>query len=306
MVFQEPLLFDTTVEGNIAAGLRIRHLPKDETKRRVADCAARFGISHLLGRTATTLSGGEARRTSLARAFAVQPEILILDEPFAALDPPTREGLMDDLSRVLRETPVTAIMATHDTTEALRLSDEIGVMRDGRLVQVGAPTKVMNEPADELVASYVGVETVIAGTVVAEDRGLLTVATGERLVLAVGEAAAGMPVLLCLRPENVVLSAHPAEPSSARNVLSGRVVRLTPKGPYTKVELDCGFPLAAHITRPALEDLSLAPGQEVTAVFKATGVHVIRRRAETGPSAFSGSNRSGQTGAVPSETRRSR
>jgi tungstate transport system ATP-binding protein len=284
MVFQEPLLFDTTVEGNIASGLRLRGAGKEETRRIVAEGAARFGISHLLKRAARTLSGGEARRTSLARAFALQPEILILDEPFSALDPPTRDGLIEDLSGALRDTPVTAVMATHEPAEALRLSDEIAVMNAGRIVQIGPPETVMNQPADELVASFVGVESVIAGTVASDDGGLLSVTTHRRgargtelRILAVGEAGVGAPVILCIRPENVALSTHPAEASSVRNVFPGRVVRLTPRGPYTRVEIDCGFPLVAHITRPALEDLTLTVGQEVTAAFKATGVHVIRR-----------------------------
>ncbi|HYA14251.1 MAG TPA: ATP-binding cassette domain-containing protein, partial [Syntrophales bacterium] len=101
MVFQEPLLFDTTVFENVASGLKIRGIRHDEIRRSVEKYLERFGISHLAYRSARKLSGGEAQRTSLARAFAVLPEIIFLDEPFSSLDPPTRESLMEDLERIL-------------------------------------------------------------------------------------------------------------------------------------------------------------------------------------------------------------
>ena len=102
MVFQEPLLFDTTVFENVAAGLKIRNVKHDEVERVVGIYLERFGIGHLTTRSARKLSGGEAQRTSLARAFAIRPEIIFLDEPFSSLDPPTRESLMEDLDRILR------------------------------------------------------------------------------------------------------------------------------------------------------------------------------------------------------------
>jgi len=118
MVFQEPLLLDTTVFDNVAAGLKLRGMKRREIGDRVIAALAQFGISHLARRHARTLSGGESQRTSLARAFAIQPEIVFLDEPFSSLDPPTREGLIEDLHRILKETKTAAVMATHDRIEA--------------------------------------------------------------------------------------------------------------------------------------------------------------------------------------------
>ena len=161
VVFQEPLLFDTTVYKNAASGLKIRGMRGHSIQKIVAEQLDRFGISHLSNRSAKTLSGGEAQRASLARAFAIQPEVLLLDEPFAALDPPTRESLIEDLERILRQTRTTAIFATHDRMEALRLSDRIAVMNGGKILQVGSPEEVMNHPVDEFVASFVGVETIL-------------------------------------------------------------------------------------------------------------------------------------------------
>src|SRR4030066_372960 len=127
MVFQEPLLFDTTVFNNVASGLKIRGMRRNEIRDTVIEQLNRFGIGHLSDRSAKTLSGGEAQRTSLARAFALRPEILFLDEPFASLDPPTRDSLIEDLAHILQQTRTTAIFATHDRLEALRLSDWIAL-----------------------------------------------------------------------------------------------------------------------------------------------------------------------------------
>jgi len=131
MVFQEPLLFDTTVFDNVAVGLKLRHLGRSEINERVKSCMDRFRISHLADRSARKLSGGEAQRTSLARAFATNPEIVLLDEPFVALDPPTRQALSDDLELVLRESGTTAILTTHDQLDCLRLADRVVVMQHG-------------------------------------------------------------------------------------------------------------------------------------------------------------------------------
>ena len=278
MVFQEPLLFDTTVFNNVASGLRIRGMKKSEIHDRVIEQLDRFGISHLKDRSAKTLSGGEAQRTSLARAFSIQPEILLLDEPFASLDPPTRDALVEDLERVLQRTRTTAMFATHDRLEALRLSSRIAVMNGGRMLQAGFPEEVMNHPVDEFVASFVGVETILSGKVIKRNGGTFLACVQGKEIEAIGDARLGETVVLCIRPENVTLSTHPSqEKTSARNVFPGRVSKITPLGLYQKVYLHCGFPLVAYVTNHSLEELSLAEGKEVSASFKATAVNVIRK-----------------------------
>ena len=281
MVFQEPLLFDTTVFNNVATGLRIRGIGKKEIFWKVTDNLDRFGIGHLVHRSARTLSGGEAQRTSLARAFAIEPEILFLDEPFASLDPPSRESLVEDLQRVLRETRTTTVLATHDRMEALRLSDRIAVMNGGKILQLGPPDEVMNRPVDEFVASFVGVETILKGNVANKNGGSFIVSVSGHEIEAVGDVHVGEEVALCIRPENVTLSIHPLkETTSARNVFPGKIVGITPMGLFHKVQLDCGFPLVAYVTHHSLENLMLAEGKVVNASFKATAIHVVRRRKE--------------------------
>src|SRR4030042_5434812 len=196
MVFQEPLLFDTTVFNNVASGLKIRGMKKKEMEDRVIEQLDRFGINHLSHRSEKTLSGGEAQRTSLARAFALQPEILLLDEPFASLDPPARESLVEDLERILKLTKTTALIATHDRLEALRLSDRVAVMNRGKVLQIGPPAEAMNCPVDEFVATFVGGGTILPGKVVKKNGGSFLASVSGKEIEAVGEVHLGETVIL--------------------------------------------------------------------------------------------------------------
>jgi len=154
IVFQEPLLFDTSVYDNVATGLKLRGVPGREHRPRVERWLTRLGIAHLARQQARTLSGGEAQRASLARALVIEPELLLLDEPFAALDPPTREALADDLLALLRETATTTILVTHDRDEALDMGDRLAVIVGGRLAQVDQPDRVVQAPASADVAAF--------------------------------------------------------------------------------------------------------------------------------------------------------
>jgi tungstate transport system ATP-binding protein len=278
MVFQEPLLFDTTVFENVASGLKIRGIGRAEISRSVAEQLARFGIDHLAGRSARKLSGGEAQRTSLARAFAIGPEIIFLDEPFASLDPPTRDALVDDLHTILRQTRTTAVIATHDRMEALRLSDIIAIMFSGTIVQNGTPEEIMNRPADEQVAAFVGTETIFSGIVTHVYDGTFAVSVAGTHLEAVGLVKEGEAVVCCIRPEQVTISTDmPTGRSSARNMFTGTVVKISPMGLFYRVHLDCGFPLISYLTTQSLETLDLIEGKTVFASIKATAVHVIKK-----------------------------
>ncbi len=155
LVLQEPLLFDRTVFENVALGLRFRGVGRAEQRRRVTGWLERLGIAHLADRRAVHLSGGEARRVSLARAFVLAPRLLLLDEPFAGLDAPTRARLLDELTDLLRETRTTALFVTHDLQEAARLAGRVAVLVEHRLRQVGRLDEVLAAPADPAVAAFV-------------------------------------------------------------------------------------------------------------------------------------------------------
>lgn len=277
--FQAPLLLDMGVLDNVCLGLALRSVSARERRERARLWLARFGVSALAGRSPRTLSGGEAQRVNLARAFVLEPDVLYLDEPFSALDQPTREDLLDDLAAVLRETAVSTVFVTHDRDEAARLADRIAVLIGGRIRQVGPVADVYAAPADEDVANFVGVETVVRARVLRSEAGMaeLELAGGSR-VECLCDAAGVTEALVCLRPEDVALSLphEGGAPDSIRNHLIGRVATLRPVGGAgMRVTVDCGFPLVALVTRRSAEELRLTAGAEVVAAFKATAVHLI-------------------------------
>jgi tungstate transport system ATP-binding protein len=277
VALQEPLLVQGSVLDNVALPLKLRGVRGRERRERASAWLERFGIAHLAGRPANRISGGEAQRASLARAFAVEPELLLLDEPFSGLDEAARQLLLADLQQVIAETGVTAVFVTHDRDEALRLADRVAVVIGGWLRQCGPVAEVFGAPADEEVAAFVGVETIVSAEVVAAIDGLVTVdVTGARLT-AVHDGPLAGEVRLCIRPEDVVLQLARNEgiSTSARNLLLGRVTSLQQRGAQVRVALDCGFPLVALVTRLSAEELGLAPGAQVAASVKASAVHLL-------------------------------
>lgn len=278
-VFQDPLLVDATAFDNVALGLRFRGLSRGEIVPRVQRWMDRLGVGHLAERRARTLSGGEAQRTALARALVLQPAVLLLDEPFSALDQPTREALIVELGRILRHDRITTVLVTHDRGEAMTLGDQVAAMMDGRILQLADAARLFRAPASEVVARFVGVETIVDGRVVAAGDGLLTLdVAGQKIEVAAGRGQAGEEVRLCVRPEDVTLTV-PGEVSlsSSRNQLTGTITQLLPSGAQVRALVDCGFPLVALVTHRSVEEMSMVEGLPVVASFKATAAHVIPR-----------------------------
>lgn len=278
-VLQQPALFPhLTVRANVAFGVSVGSAA--ERARRADRLLTRLGVAALADRHPRALSGGEAQRAALARALAPSPDLLLLDEPFAAVDAPGRARMRADLRALLKDSRLPAVLVTHDRTEALALGDHIAVLVDGRVRQVGPVADILSRPRDLDVARAVGVETVLAASVAAADRGLLTLRIGSAALRAAGaddDIEAGRDVFACIRAEDVVLEQHAAAGTSARNHLPGRIVAIEPEGALERVTLDCGFPLVALITRQSREDLRLAEGSQVAAAIKATSIHIVAR-----------------------------
>ena len=157
-VLQTALLLDCTVYANAALGLKLRGVSRAQIEQRLQPWLVRLGIAHLAARPARTLSGGEARRTCLARALVLEPELLLLDEPFSALDAPSREALLLDLQQVLPQSDAGVVIVTHDLYEAAALADRIGVLSQGKLLQIGPIEELLTSPASEQVAAFVAVQ----------------------------------------------------------------------------------------------------------------------------------------------------
>jgi tungstate transport system ATP-binding protein len=284
-VFQNAFLLATTVRGNVESGLRIRGLHGDARHARADEALEMLGIAHLADRGRAGLSGGEAQRVSIARAIAVDPVILFLDEPMASLDPPTRRSLVADLRRIFRELSVAVLWVTHDIDEALEIGDDVTFLSAGRVVQDGLVTDVLNRPADEVVSEFMGVDVWLEGTVVPDPAGGATFALGDGAVLRCAETDAGT-AFACLHPEDVVVSTSPPElpgPAGARNVLEATVTDLKEVRRLRLVGLEWqGHRLESLVTRAVFEELDVTVGQRVWAMVAAAAVRPVTRAEGSG------------------------
>jgi molybdopterin-binding protein len=278
-VYQQYHLFPhLSVRDNISYGLshgRSGRLVDDSGNGRAADLAETLGITHLLDRAVRGLSGGEQQRVALARALAPRPRILLLDEPFASVDPTTRHLLRRELRTLHEREGITTLQVTHDFDEALRLGDLVAVLADGRIAQSGTPEQVFRYPNSAFVARFVGTGNVLAGLVERVGEGIPFAArfiTGPLALEVVAEREG--PMHAVIRPEDIVLSRGEL-PGSARNRMTATVGRLERLGPVTMVHLDVGRPLLASVTTASAEEMTLATGMNVTIAFKATAVHLV-------------------------------
>jgi tungstate transport system ATP-binding protein len=272
MVFQAPLLFSGTVFDNVAYGLRLRGERGDALRDKVEGALAQFHIAHLARQRATTLSGGEAQRAALARAVVLEPELLLLDEPLASLDAPIRERLRDELRQVMRARGMSCVYVTHELPEAFTLADRIAVLAAGRLLQVGKPEEVFYAPNQRAVAEFLRAGNLLPAEVLSAAGGLATVRIAGRTLTATSALAAGSHALACIHPEEVQIA---VAPGAAGEWLDATVVAVTDRGPTLRVDLDCGFPLRALVTRRAARELALRPGARVTVALAPESVHLI-------------------------------
>lgn len=280
-LFQDYALFShLTVVGNIRYGLR--RLSSKERQLRTTELLQRFQLNDLADRYPHQLSGGQKQRVALARTLAPQPRLLLLDEPLSALDAPTRDMLRGELRAVLYSLRIPVLLVTHDRVEALALGDQVAIVSNGRIEQHGGVEEVFRRPLTPAIAAIVAVETIQRARVLQVEEEIVTVAVGETRLMAAapGFSSTNAEVLVCIRAEDVLVfkTAEPVS-ASARNRLPGMVRSIAREGPMWRVDIDCGFPLTALLTRQACEELALQENDRVLAMIKAMNVHVISRSA---------------------------
>ena len=266
VVFQSYLLFPhQTALDNVAFGLRARGMHRAAARHRAAEWLERVGLGDHTGHKPGTLSGGQAQRVALARALAIDPRLLLLDEPLAALDAGTRTEVRRDLRRHLQSFEGMRVMVTHDPVDAYALADRVAVMDAGRIIQFGTIAEVTAHPRSRYVASLIGTN-LVAGDITANR---LTTPDGATVVLA--DAVPG-PSFALIRPQTISLQREPATASSVQNVWAGTVTDIDRLGERARVHLDGALPLTAEITTAALDSLGLHPGDRVHAAAKATDI----------------------------------
>jgi len=281
IVYQHAFLFPhLTVRQNVGYGAA--------ANEDLDDVSTRFGVDALADRSVESLSGGERQLVAIARALARRPEVLLLDEPFSALDPRTRNIVRRVLRTVYYERRFTVLQVTHDFSEAGLLGDVAIVLDRGRVVQQGDPEQVFRKPASPYIADFLGAENVFAGMAQpiraeAPDwvqghesqfaQYAVAFTTGALTFYALGDVVPG-PTHAVIRAEEVSLSAEPSM-SSVQNQFRGRIVEIVPAGALSRVTVDAsGTPIVAAVTARSVRELGLAVGVEVVAGFKATAVHL--------------------------------
>jgi molybdate transport system ATP-binding protein len=279
-VHQELALFPhLTAEENIAYGLRA--LSAAERTSRCREVLARFRLDRLRDRRPAQISGGERQRVALARALVTEPRALLLDEPLAALDRPTKSSLVSDLRKWNQDHRIPILFVTHNGEEVFALGDEVIVLDTGRIVAQGRPHEVMRAPRLETVAHLSGFENIFDATVVAlhEDRGTMTCQLGKdavELETPLVRAEVGSRLRVGVRAGDLLLATEKPRGLSARNILPGTIRRIEQRDVIIAAMVDCGgTEFEVHLTLAARDALQLGPGKSVWVVVKTHSCHLM-------------------------------
>ena len=276
LVYQDHALFPhMTVYKNIAYGLAATGLNRKNIREKVRALAKQTGVEHLLERKPSTLSGGEAQRTALARTLAPEPRCLLLDEPLSSLDRGARSGLRS-LLRNLHRQGYTVIHVTHNYEEAASLASRVAVIENGSLTQTGQIEEVLKHPASEFVAEFTGIRNFFKGELRRPKHGETASFLTEDLTLSILTDAEAGPGYCLVRSKDVTVSAVRPD-TSARNRFRGTVVDIEPVHPGMEVKIDIGFHISALCTGESVNTLAIEVGGSVWVTFKASAVVFISR-----------------------------
>ncbi len=257
MVFQSYAIWPhMNVFQNVAFPLEVRKLKKRDIREKVMRVLGAVQLDHLVDRDATKLSGGQQQRLALARALVMEPQLLLLDEPLSNLDAKLRDRMRIELKRMQRELSLTTVYVTHDQSEALALSHEIAVMSEGRIVQVGTPRQIYEQPKNQFVADFVGTTNFIGGSVTAMDDGgghcVVNSPMGDLKAHASDGVTRNASVIVSVRPEDVELSEAPPEAAAGENICKGIVAAKDFLGDYLDFHVRVGDVVVQAKAHPSL------------------------------------------------------
>ncbi|MDY0187933.1 MAG: ATP-binding cassette domain-containing protein [Syntrophus sp. (in: bacteria)] len=291
IVYQDyALLPHFTVYQNIEYGLKKKN--SHGMKEKIHEIATALSIDHLLHRKPTTLSGGEKQRVALARSLVVEPKMLLMDEPFSALDPQTRRDTRVLLKKVIQKHNTTVMHVTHDLIDAWVLANKVAIIRNGYLVQFGSLEDVFTRPQTSFIADFVGA-TLMEGTVYAHHDGVTVVNVNGVKMKTTDPGNTGDSVTLAVRPEDILISKEPWPLTSAQNHIYSTLSKITCEGRTSLLSLNAGETIFhAVITKNSLERLCLATGDKVYAIIKSANVRIVHSHLNS-PRPF-GSDRDGR------------
>ena len=276
-VFQTISLFPhMSVRDNVAYGLKSLHLPKQEVKTRTEKLLKFVGLRECAMFYPNQLSGGQKQRTALARSLATEPQVLLLDEPVAAVDPQLRESFRLELKSYLHKLKITVIYVTHNLSEAFIMSDRIAVMGNGRIEQVGCGSEIFDKPSSSYVAKFLGINA-FKGKAIGVRGGLLEIEANSTIVIApLAPHLVGKNVVITLKPENITLTKSANQGSlSTANSVEGTITEITQMRSTAQVTLYVGFMLKARLSLSIVKDLGLTVGDKVIVNFAADALNVF-------------------------------
>ena len=272
MVFQKTVIFNTTVYKNVTYGLKIRRFPENEVKKKVDEALRLIRLDGYENRSARKLSGGEQQRVALARALVLEPEMLLLDEPTANLDPKTASIIEEVIGYANREKGTTIVVATHNMFQAQKIARRAVLLLDGKITEVGTVKEVFLKPSPVML-DFAGFENVFMGNSQPTDEGTAIIDLGDGLKIEAATERSGK-VTVFIRPEDIIVSKKPLE-SSARNVLEGRIIEASDLGSIVKLKIDAGKVFVVQVTKRSFNEMKLNVGTRVFLAFKALSlIHI--------------------------------
>jgi len=272
MVFQRTALFNSTVYKNVAYGLKLRGYSKRDTEEGIRNSLTLVQLQGYEKRQAKKLSGGEQQRVSLARALALETELLLLDEPTANLDPKNASIIESTISRVNREFGTTVVMATHNILQAQNLTKKIVFLSAGKIVTMGPAKKIFGDSSRDL-ANFTRLQNVFSGESKTLKEGTSLVDVGDGVQIEVAAKKTG-EVTIYVSPDDIILSKKPVR-SSARNTLKGKIVEITDLGTVVKLKILAGKTFTVQITKRSLAEMRINIGSDIFIAFKASSVQIL-------------------------------